>query len=130
MPYPAWPVEMLGSRTMKDSLIYKICPREEWMAACDAGSYAGSADDLRDGFIHFSTAAQVPGTLERHFAGRENLVIACFAAESLGSGLRFEASRRGELFPHLYGRLDPALALKVHALNRDVEGRFILPPLA
>lgn len=130
MPYLARPVEMLVSRPMTDSLIYKICPREEWMAACDRGQYAGSPDDARDGFIHFSTAAQVPGTLERHFAGRENLVIACFSAASLGNGLRYEPSRRGELFPHLYGVLDPALALKVHALNRDAEGRFILPPLA
>lgn len=113
-----------------DSLIYKILDRAEWIAARDAGSYAGSADDLRDGFIHFSTAAQVPGTLARHFAGRGNLVIAAFSPASLGPALRMEASRKGELFPHLYGPLDPGLAVKVHALNRDGAGEFILPPLA
>ena len=99
------------------------------MAACDQGMYHGSADDLRDGFIHFSTASQVPGTLERHFAGQKNLVIAAFAVASLGQSLKFEPSRKGELFPHLYASLDPALALKVHAVNLDAAGNFILPPL-
>jgi len=115
---------------MTDSLIYKILDRADWMAACDRGVYSGSADDLRDGFIHFSTGPQVPGTLERHFADGQNLVIAAFSAHSLGAALRWEASRKGELFPHLYAGLDPHLAIKVHALNRDTEGRFILPPLA
>lgn len=115
---------------MTDSHIYKILDRADWMAACDRGTYHGSADDLRDGFIHFSTAAQVPGTLERHFAQAQNLVIAAFSSEALGDALRWEASRKGDLFPHLYGPLDPRLALKVHALNHDAEGRFILPPLA
>lgn len=115
---------------MTDSHIYKILDRADWMAACDKGAYHGSADDLRDGFIHFSTAPQVPGTLERHFADAQNLVIAAFSAAAVGQGLRWEASRKGELFPHLYGPLDPHACLKVHALNRDAEGRFILPPLA
>lgn len=115
---------------MTDSLVYKILDRAEWMVACDTGSYAGSADDRRDGFIHFSTGSQVPGTLEKHFARRENLVIAAFSAVALGEKLRWEVSRKGEAFPHLYGVLDPHLALKVHALNRDAEGRLVLPPLA
>ena len=115
---------------MTDSIIYKILDRADWMAACDKAAYHGSADDARDGFIHFSTASQVPGTLERHFADAQNLVIAAFSAQSLGAGLRWEPSRKGELFPHLYAVLDPHLAIKVHALNRDAEGRFILPPLA
>ena len=123
------PVEMLYAKMM-DSMIYKILPREAWMAACDHGLYQGSADDLRDGFIHFSTASQVPGTLERHFAGQKSLVLAAFSAASLGEALKFEPSRKGELFPHLYAPLDPALAVKVHAINLDAAGEFILPPLA
>lgn len=113
-----------------DSLIYKILPRADWIAARDRGHYDGSADDRRDGFIHFSTAAQVPGTLERHFAGQDGLVIAAFRVGDLGEGLKFEPSRKGELFPHLYGTLDPHLAVSVHALPLGPEGAPVLPPLA
>ena len=119
----------LGSMTT-DSLIYKIMHRADWMAACDRGSYEGSPDDQRDGFIHFSTAGQVPGTLAKHYAGREGLVIAAFSSAALGDALRWEPSRGGALFPHLYGPFDPHAALKVHALNQDADGQFIIPPLA
>jgi uncharacterized protein (DUF952 family) len=112
-----------------DSPIYKIMHRADWMAACDSASYEGSPDDKRDGFIHFSTATQVPGTLEKHFAGQEGLVIAAFDPKGFGAALRWEASRKGELFPHLYATLNPHTALKVHALNPDAQGNLILPPL-
>jgi uncharacterized protein (DUF952 family) len=85
--------------------IYKLCSRAEWDAAVRAGSYAGSADDLRDGFIHFSTAAQLPATAAKYFAGRSDLIVVEVDAGRLGDALRFEPSRGGDLFPHLYGAL-------------------------
>lgn len=77
----------------------------EWADARAAGTYAGSPDDRRDGFIHFSDAAQVAGTLEKHFAGRDDLVLACIDAEPLGAALKWEVSRKGVAFPHLYADL-------------------------
>jgi uncharacterized protein (DUF952 family) len=100
-------------------LIYKVCPAAEWSLAAAAGAYRGSALDLRDGFIHFSTAAQLPETLRRHFAGQRDLVLVAVDPEDLGAGLRWEPSRGGDLFPHLYGELRVALARRVSALDVD-----------
>lgn len=95
--------------------IYKISTRSEWLQAVAAGQYTGSADDRRDGFIHLSAAGQVEGTLARHFAGVNDLVLIAFEEESL-EGLRWEASRGGALFPHVYGTLPVARALWVKDL--------------
>ena len=97
-------------------LIYKICTRAEWEAATKEGVYRGSAVDLRDGFIHFSTEEQVEGTLHRHFAGQTGLLLVGVDPADLGSALRFEVSRGGAFFPHLYGPLPTALVRQV----RDV----------
>ncbi|WP_439815739.1 DUF952 domain-containing protein [Zavarzinia sp. CC-PAN008] len=97
-------------------LVFKILPRAVWLAAQAAGAWPGSADDLRDGFIHFSTREQVPGTLGRHFAGQRDLVLVGFRAGDLGPALKWEPSRRGALFPHLYAVLDPGLAISVEPL--------------
>ena len=94
-------------------IIYKICPRQAWDEAVRVGAYHGSADDRRDGFIHFSREAQVAGTLEKHFAGQRDLVLVSVDAAALGDALRFEPSRGGALFPHLYGSLATELALSV-----------------
>lgn len=75
--------------------VFKIAGAREWADARAAGTYAGSPDDRRDGFIHFSDAAQVAGTLEKHFAGRDDLVLACIDAEPLGAALKWEVSRQG-----------------------------------
>ena len=83
-------------------LIYKIFRRPEWDAFRAAGETAGAPVDLADGFIHFSTAAQVVGTAARHFATESDLVLVAFEAEALGPALRWEPSRGGALFPHLY----------------------------
>ena len=91
--------------------IYKICPADLWQAAVADGVFRGSPLDLKDGFIHFSTAKQVKETAAKYFAGRPGLVLVAFDAATLGPGLRHEPSRGGELFPHLYGPLDPAAAL-------------------
>ena len=88
--------------------IYKILPHAEWEAARAAGSFEGSAVDRKDGYIHFSTAAQAQETARRHFAGQADLVMLEVECDELGEALRWEPSRAGELFPHLYGPLAPA----------------------
>lgn len=109
--------------------IYKIASAEEWRRAEADGVYTGSADDRRDGFIHFSTAAQVRETALRHYAGRDGLVLIAFDAAALGADLRHEQSRGGELFPHLYGPLDPKAALWVRVLAVGPDGRHRFPDL-
>jgi len=92
------------------SLIYKILPRAAWAQAVSRGRFEGSPVDLQDGYIHFSTAAQAQETAAKHFRGQADLVLVAVEAEMLGAALRWEPSRGGQLFPHLYGSLDPALA--------------------
>ncbi len=92
------------------AIVYKILPSADWAAAVAAGVYAGSADDARDGFIHLSTAEQLAGTAARHFRDKPGLVLVAFEAAALGEALRWELSRGGALFPHLYGALLPPLA--------------------
>lgn len=98
------------------ALIYKIVDRKTWDAACREGAFAGSADDERDGFIHLSAVHQVRATAERHFKGVEDLVLVAFDEAALGSALKWEPSRGGDLFPHLYGPLPSGLALGVSPL--------------
>lgn len=86
-------------------LIYKICPRVVWEEARATGRFDGAAIDLADGFIHFSTGDQVRETAAKHFAGQDDLVLAAVDAAALGEKLRYEVSRGGALFPHLYGSL-------------------------
>ncbi|KPQ07655.1 MAG: hypothetical protein HLUCCA12_04465 [Rhodobacteraceae bacterium HLUCCA12] len=83
-------------------LIYKIFRRPEWDQFRRQGQTLGAPVDLADGFIHFSTAAQVTETAARHFAGESDLVLVAAEADALGSALRWEPSRGGALFPHLY----------------------------
>lgn len=87
-------------------VIYKICSAGEWAAAREAGRYAGSADDARDGFIHFSTREQLAGTAAKHFRDKRDLLLVTVAASRLGAALRWEPSRGGALFPHLYAPLE------------------------
>jgi uncharacterized protein (DUF952 family) len=93
--------------------IYKILPRSDWAAAAAQGRYEGSPVDRQDGFIHFSTAAQAQETARRHFAGQADLVVLEVEAEELEQALKWEASRGGDLFPHLYGSLDVDLVRAV-----------------
>lgn len=102
--------------------VYKILLRTSWEVADRAGFFAGSQVDLIDGFIHLSTAAQAQETAARHFAGQDGLVIVGFDAAELGDVLRWEPSRNGALFPHLYGVLDPALAIETRPLSLDADG--------
>lgn len=109
------------------ALIYKILETAAWHDAVAAGRFAGAAVDLADGYIHFSTAAQVRETAARHFAGREGLLLAAFDPAAFGDALKWEPSRGGALFPHLYVALDPAAALWVMPLPLGGDGAHIFP---
>lgn len=87
------------------SLIFKIEDQSIWREAEEAGVYEGAPVDLADGFIHFSDASQVQGTLSKHFHGRKDLLLIAVDADGLGDALKWEISRGGALFPHLYGNL-------------------------
>ncbi|MFN3931895.1 MAG: DUF952 domain-containing protein [Brevundimonas sp.] len=101
---------------------YKLVERADWEAARGAGAYAGSAVDRVDGYIHMSSAGQVAETARRHYAGRPDLVLATVELARLGPALRWEASRGGELFPHLYGPLPMAAVTAERALSVRDDG--------
>jgi uncharacterized protein (DUF952 family) len=110
-------------------LIYKICPRALWKAAERDGTFRGAPVDHADGFIHFSTAAQVAETAAKHFAGATDLVLVAVDASALGQALRWEPSRGGALFPHLYGDLPIDIVRWVKPLSLGSDGRHRFPPL-
>lgn len=99
------------------SSLYKICTRTEWSAAESDGAFTGSAVDRADGFIHLSARDQVEETARRHFAGQTDLVLVEIDGEKLGEALRWEPSRGGALFPHVYGVLPVAAAMRVSPLG-------------
>jgi uncharacterized protein (DUF952 family) len=105
------------------ALIYKITPESLWASARAAGVFAGAPVDLADGFIHFSTADQVQETADKHFIGQTDLLLAAFDAESLGAALRWEPSRGGQLFPHLYAPLPTSAAAWAKPITLGVDGR-------
>jgi uncharacterized protein (DUF952 family) len=109
--------------------IYKICPAPLWREAEIAGKFRGSPVDVVDGFIHFSTAAQAAETAARHFAGQSDLLLISVDAAKLDAELRWEPSRGGALFPHLYGDLDLAAVTKVDALPLGADGTHKFPLL-
>ena len=86
-------------------MIYKVCSKAVWEEIRQLTSWDGSPHDLRDGFIHFSTASQLDGTVRKHYAGQTDLMLLAIDAELLGEALKWEPSRGGDLFPHLYGPL-------------------------
>lgn len=108
-------------------LIFKIFAADEWAALARDGETAGAPVDLADGFIHFSTAAQAPETAAKHFAGRDGLMLAAVEADALGAALRWEPSRGGALFPHLYRRLRLAEVAWVRPLPRTPQGHAFPP---
>ncbi|WP_342106001.1 DUF952 domain-containing protein [Methylobacterium sp. SI9] len=109
------------------ALIYKICPRALWREAETAGRFTGAPIDHQDGFIHFSTAAQAAETAARHFAGQDDLLLIAVDADALGDALRYEPSRGGDLFPHLYGPLALDSVISVDALPLGGDGRHVFP---
>ncbi|MGA7805613.1 DUF952 domain-containing protein [Bradyrhizobium sp.] len=109
--------------------IFKICSASAWREAERRGVYRGSADDARDGFIHFSTAAQVGETARKHFFGQTALFLVEVDADALGQALRWERSRNDELFPHLYGELDLGAVRAVLELHTRADGSHDIPEL-
>jgi uncharacterized protein (DUF952 family) len=109
--------------------IYKIVPSSLWREAERAGVFRGAPVDLADGYIHFSTATQAEETAAKHFAGQDDLLLVSVEAETFGARLKWEPSRGGALFPHLYDALDLAAVTKVEPLPVGADGRHRFPPL-
>jgi uncharacterized protein (DUF952 family) len=107
--------------------IYKIASRDAWDKALRDGQFTGSSDDLRDGYIHLSTSTQVAGTLSKHFAGQRDLVLVEVDADALGALIKWEPSRDGALFPHLYAPLDMRAVISQKPLELREDGRHRLP---
>jgi uncharacterized protein (DUF952 family) len=105
------------------TVVYKIVPATLWRAAEQQGLFQGAGVDLADGFIHFSDAAQVEETASRHFAGQDDLLLVAVDAAQLGPALKWERSRGGDLFPHLYGALPQEAVLRVDPLPMAAGGR-------
>ncbi|HYG89546.1 MAG TPA: DUF952 domain-containing protein [Azospirillum sp.] len=114
---------------MTERIIYHMCRAEEWEQASSTGSYPGSSQDAEDGFIHFSTSAQVVESAAKHRAGQTGLVLLTVDADRLGEDLWWEPSRGGQLFPHLYGALPVDAVLRVDPLPLGPDGRHVFPPL-
>jgi uncharacterized protein (DUF952 family) len=98
-------------------LVYKILRLEEWKKLQQDEMFAGSSDDIKDGFIHLSTVHQLSGTLERHFSIERSVIILAIHSQRLGDQLRWEVSRNGQLFPHFYGHLKTTHICKVIPLR-------------
>jgi len=109
--------------------IYKICPASAWREAERRGVFRASADDVRDGFIHFSDASQIAETARKHFFGQAGLFLIAVDADALGKALRWERSRNEELFPHLYGELDLGAVVNVFSMQVRSDGFHELPEL-
>ncbi len=112
-------------------LIYTLVRAADWQAAEHAGAYTGSADDRRDGFLHFSTAAQVRASAAKHRAGEPDVVLVEVAAAACGAALRWEPAAGGSrpgLFPHLYGALVLSAVCGVAPLPLAADGAHVFPP--
>lgn len=110
--------------------IYKICPAALWHEARSRGVFAGAPVDRADGYIHFSTAAQVRETAAKHFARQDDLMLLWVDAQALGDALKWEPSRGGALFPHLYGALDIRHVARAEKLPLGADGAHVFPELA
>lgn len=107
--------------------IYKIASTADWAAAKAAGQLEGTPVDLADGYIHFSTAAQLAETLDKHYRGQSGLVLATVDPDLIDGDLRWESSRGGQLFPHLYAPLPLAAVVAERVLDARPDGGFDLP---
>ncbi len=116
-------------RPKSTMIVYKIVSADEWREAEAAGVFEGASIDRADGFIHFSTAGQAPETAAKWFAGREDLTLAAVDAHALGKDLRWEPSRGGALFPHLYAALPMSAVVWSRPLKLGFDGRHIFGSL-
>ena len=110
-------------------LIYKIAPAALWAAAEAAGVFTGAPVDVADGYIHFSTAAQARETAAKHFADQSDLKLVAVEAAALGPALKWEPSRGGALFPHLYAPLPLTAVRWVRDLPLGADGAHVFPSL-
>lgn len=110
---------------MSDSLAFKIIDTAEWRRALAEGVYDGSDVDIADGFIHLSTAEQLPGTAEKHYAGRTGLMLLSVELAALGDTVLWEPSRGGALFPHIHGPLPTRAVTMARACSVSPSGQFI-----
>jgi uncharacterized protein (DUF952 family) len=114
---------------MAETIAYKVLNAAEF-AALETGHFTGAPIDQADGYIHLSTALQLTETVEKHFAGQKGLTIAAIDLKMLGDAIRWEVSRHGQLFPHLYGELTMAAVLAHGPLERQADGAIRLPDIA
>ncbi len=114
---------------MKPDIIYKIVPIKLWQAAEAENKFLGAPVDIADGFIHFSTAAQVKATAAKHFAGLDDLLLVSVDSTQLGDSLKYEVSRGGDLFPHLYSSLSLDAVINVQPLPLDNFGQHLFPEM-
>lgn len=110
--------------------IYKIASVQDWAKAREAGELVGTSVDIADGYIHFSTAAQLAETLEKHYSGASGLVLATIDPDLIGADVVWEPSRGGQLFPHLYTPLPMTAVIAERALAARPDGGFELPEIA
>ena len=111
------------------AVIYKLVPRVAWQEAERLGRFTGSPADVADGYIHLSTASQVAGTAAKHFAGMADLLLVTVSTADVAPWLRWEPSRGGALFPHVYGTIPITKALWVRDLPL-IDGLHVFPPEA
>ncbi len=111
-------------------VIYKLVDAEDWQVATVDGAYAGSAVDLRDGYVHMSTADQLGETARRHFCGLSDLLKVTIGTAALAAlpdeALRWEPSRGGALFPHLYAPLPLSAVQSIEPCHVDADGRLVM----
>jgi uncharacterized protein (DUF952 family) len=110
----------------KPNAAFKVLTAEQ-MIALEAGSFAGAPIDQADGYIHLSTAEQLTETVDKHFAGQEGLWVAEVDVDALGDAIRWEVSRGGQEFPHLYGELTLDTVVAYSPLEREHDGSVRLP---
>ena len=111
-------------------VIYHLARQPAWQAAEESGVYHGSREDRADGFLHFSTATQIATSAAKHRKGETDLILLAVDSDTLGDALRWEPSRGGELFPHLYAPLSLAAVRWVKQLPRAADGSHNFPDLA
>jgi len=116
------------SAAAPDTVAYKILTGEQLARLLSEGTFAGAPVDLADGYIHLSAAPQAQSTLDKHFAGQDDLHVAVVDLAALGEAVRWEVSRGGALFPHIYADLPLSAVLSHGPVVRDEAGTLILPP--
>jgi len=113
---------------MNATIVYKVLTPAQWSVTLKTGRFTGAPIDLADGFIHLSSAHQLVETVRKHFCGQGELVVVAFDAKVLGDDLKWEVSRGGDLFPHLYGPLLLSHVIESFSLSIDAEGEHLFPP--